>query len=651
MEIVIRAQFLGFTRWFFTFMTISIILPIFFFPDIDDSFLAKIFTRYIFMVAILISLGYLLLLLKLYEAISLILTLLIFVVFLRLPKNYRINALVEMKSRILIHLYDFLDGIPNTTDFIRHFVLDLRKKVANNLEKITGIDVANSFLLLFVLGYTSYLTFSDTLQHAAPAMTDYVTLARMKYIDQSMFVHGISPQGFEIFLSILHKFAGCDALYILKYTGPLNGVLATLSMYFFMEKVTGKKLSGILSAFVFGVLGSALSPDWQSQGSTNSLVFGIIFLFLSWYFAISFMKTHEKRYLWTVAAAMLINGYVNTYIYILSWSMFLFLILSYLIFDAGNSRLASRDLFLVSFGSGIVTLLQIIVSLLLGKKSDVKAADLLTFNLIPSIKKFGIIDEIAILGFILFLLVAILQNKEIHERIVAFVLFILGISSLLLYRYIGINIDNLNLTFVFGVFWTLLASIGVGLLLGLIQDNFEKYTPIHILEYCICFMAMVTIILFSRPSLPQPFKIQYDQEINQYLRICDEYCNSEWVMVSEEEGYYIALGKGGYINISNFLNLYDPRTLTFRKEVNQEEPFVSDYFIFVQKKLFSNGMYINEALYKERLKNYEAIEKWIETYRTAHQNLSIYYKDDFIEVYHISLSRTSEDNFRRIWGF
>lgn len=656
MNFAIISQPINLFRWAAAFVLIYVIFPVVIFPFAGDKLLERFFSRYVRMVAMTIIIGYSLVALKLYEAISILCMFIISVIVLRLPHNYREHAFRETKARISLGIYDFLDGVFHPVQFLLKFfrpVLDRLKVVLKEISTLTNCLQMVMFLL--VLAYATYLRFYDALVHAAPSMSDaYVTLAWMKYIDNRILFHdGIYPQGFHIYLSILHKFAACDALYILKYTGPLNGVLATIGQYLLVEKITGRKLAGILSAFIFGVLGNVLPQEWARQGATNSQEFAIVFIFPAWYFALSYLQTCKKSYLWMASAAFLIIGLVHTLILGFLWVGLFCLVLAYLFLDFKNTFHSACLLVMAGVVTGLAAALPVPIAFIAGRKFNSASLEFLTQVMQMTVPSLTMRDILALVGFGLFVLISFFIRKSGYDKAAVLFVVCLGITSFLMYRYFGSITGNAVLVARLGILWSLLAPVGFGVgfeaLLSVMpkMQNTLNVTFVSILMI----LSMVFAVNHMKPAPAQSYKMQYDQEINQYLRISTEYRSSEWVIVSSEEGYDLALGKGWHINLRDFLNGYDPRSSKFVKAINGQEELADelDYFIFIQKRLFEVNMEPMKPILANRLINYTAMEQWITKYRQCHDDLSIFYEDEFIKIYHIKPYKSKKD-FEKIWS-
>ena len=704
----ISSQLTSLTRWAVAFIVIYMVLPIYIVPVSGDTILERFFSRYVRMVALTIVLGYILVALKLYELLSLVFVFLVIIVLLKIPAKYRKYALREIGASFALWIYDVLDGLIHPYQLFRQWLIQRFLKVKTEIVKFTNLtNSLQAVLLIAVLAYSAYLRFYDALHHAAPAMSDaYVTLAWMKYIDGRMLFHdGIYPQGFHIYLSILHKFAACDALFILKYTGPLNGVLTTLGLYLFVSKITGRKLPGVISALVFGVFGGILPLEWHRQGSTNSQEFAIVFLFPAWYYAVSFLKTRNKEYLWTAAAAFAVIGFVHTLILAYLCLGLACIVSAYLLLDFRKTLRSVGQLFVTGIFAGVVAALPVPIALLFGKTFHNSSIEYLAQQVQSNIQVIPIItfiDKIALLGLVLFFLITLWKRKSGYDQAESLFIFCLGVSAFFLYLLVGPISENALLIGRLGILWSLLAACGVGLGLEAVfrmiwvKSNTLKLSLSAIVSIFLITGAIVYfkpaptqqlihnspkslsqgVVSFFRPYSTQlssdntpksiiqgaieyfrpvpakPYKMQYDAEVDQYLRISEEFPNSTWTFVSVgDEGYDLVLGKGLNINAKDFL-IYDPQNSKLVKMVDGKLSILADenLFILIQKKLFLVDQPEMVPILAQREKDYAELEQWVAKYKESHDNLSVYYQDDNIVIYHIHQPKSKADSFQEIWG-
>lgn len=635
-------QFQNLLRWAMAFIIIYMVLPAFIFPISGDSLLERLFARYICMVAVTIIMGYILAALKLYEVLSVVMVITVFYIFL---KFYTANGggAFKKESAYYTYFFDFLDDPKQFYHMILRKIAQKNAGLKTSIHKYARISVLTQLILIFiVMAFAIYLRFYDTLRHAAPSMSDaYVTLAWMKYIDGRMLFHdGIYPQGFYIYLSILHKFAACDALYVLKYSGSLSGVLTTIGLYLFVVKVTGRKIPGILSAFIFGVLGCLLPLGWERQAAPLPQEFAMTFLFPALYNAILFFQTRKKQYLWVALAAFAVIGLVHSLIFAFLWVGFACLIISYLLNNPKEMYSSAWNLFMVGIVSGIVAIVPVPIALLYGNKFHSASLEFLTRSTINvGIPNITVIDIIALIGLILFLIISIWKRRAFSDIVMNYFIVFFGILAFIMYLSVGVITGNVLLITRMGILWSLLASVSIGVgaeaLIQLITEklNERKLNVIAILTL----LLIVSAISYIRPLPAQPYKMQYDAEINQYIRIANQYPPAEWMIVSNEEGYDLALGKGWHTQLSDFLRWYNPTETKLVRIFNGKEvPLqVNDLFIFEQKKLFKVNLKEMEPIMTQRVQNYANLKQWISEYQKTHDNISVFYQDDYIEIYHI----------------
>ncbi|MBW9234206.1 hypothetical protein JQK62_18435, partial [Leptospira santarosai] len=221
-------------HYFFAVLLLFIFLPKWLFSTGYIDRADRFFGAYAKMVLLIILSGYLLVLTKLYEVISLSVLFLIILGY-RFVKSEQRKKEGTLKSHLTKRLFDLFDGLLKfkpmnaKTNFLQKFI-QLESSVQ---QKFSWTIFFEGLTLVVIICITSYLRFYDAFAHAAPPMADsYVTLAWMKYVDaRELFHDGIYPQGFHIYLATMFKFAAVDALYVLRYTGPLNAVLFTISLY------------------------------------------------------------------------------------------------------------------------------------------------------------------------------------------------------------------------------------------------------------------------------------------------------------------------------------------------------------------------------------------------------------------------------------
>ncbi len=667
-------QVVNLARYGFAFLLLFVLGPRVLFKERREDRLAGFLSGYVKMVCLIIAIGYILVFLKLYELLSLVTVLALVYIYNIYLRVGGIKSLKEAGSRIILSVYDFLDGRvqpgQRLTEWGRQKIQDLKGLIYTTFSSLGS--AGSTFLLAAVMIYAAYLRFYDAVLHAAPAMSDaYVTLAWMKYIARRTLFHdGIYPQGFHIYLATLHKFAANDPLYVLKYTGPLNGVLTTLGLYFVISRFTGRATPGIISAFVYGVLVDPLHLEWARQVSTNSQEFALVFLLPAWYFAHRYLKSGEKADYWSAAACFLVIGWVHTIVFIFLGLGLVCLIFACLTINFRSSVRPAGHLCLAGGAAGVLAGLPAGLGLLIGRQFHGASVDFLTLRVKVPFPPVNYLDQVALGGIGLFFFSCLLSKKTRKDLVTAVFILLLGLSAFAIYAALGPITGNAILATRMSLLWGLVAPAGIGLgwsaltRFGPEQEGFKPgqaglepgQEGKKTVETLLCLVVVAFTAVYFQPAPAKPYKMQYDSMVEQYLRISSDFLPTEWMIVSAEEGYALALGKGYHLMLGDFLSGYDPMSRRLARVVDGREEVLStpDTFIFKEKRLFQVTEKSIEPIMKpilqRRAEEYRKLDQWVEKYRAGHDNLSIYYEDSNIQVIRIHQPRTREKIFRDIWG-
>lgn len=653
-------QILNMARYGVSFLLVFVLWPRVLFLEQDEDLFGTFVSRYVKMTCLTVAVGYFLVSIKLYEMFSLVAILLIISVYSLSKKGQRRGGFKNIWSDVITLMYDFFDGLVNpvklAVDFCKKKLHFFKRFMFYSFNTFTASG--NSLLFISVFLYSAYLRFYDAVVHAAPAMSDaYVTLLWMKYIERRiLFYDGIYPQGFHIYLTVLRKFAFEDPLYVLKYTGPLNGLFITLGLYFVVSRFTGRTMPGVISAFIYGVLPGFLPYEWQRQASTNSQEFALVFLLPAWYFAASYLSSSKKSHLWAAAAAFIVIGWTHTLIFVFLGIGLFFLITANFTFNFRESAGSVKNICLAAGVAGVLSVLPAIIGLLIGRQFHSSSADFIALQMKVNFPEITLIDMIALGGVLLFFVVSLATKKHKREIITAFFVLLLALSSFAMYMTLGPLTGNALLASRIGIMWSLLAAVGIGVgwfaLYELIPGGIKK----QVVEVIFCVTIIACTTAFLKPTPAQPYKMQRDSMVEQYLRISSDFRPTEWMIVTNEEGYALALGKGWHLMLGDFLSWYDPgeEKLTRLVDGGVDVLTTPDVFIFKEKNLFrvneKSIENIMDPIMERRVREYQLLDQWLDKYEATHNNVSIYYEDQDIQVIRISQPKSVDENFSEIWG-
>lgn len=642
----IYEQFESLFRLAISFSTLFFIMATIIFKKEHGQAGERFFSRFIKMIFLIIVVGYVFVLLKLYEVISLFAFITLFSIFWRMPAGNRMKALRQRYSILTLVFYETLDSKFSPWDWAKN---KAKNKSATLWKSIlTVIKSPLNYVVLAVISGAAYLRFSDPLSHAAPGMSDAsVAVAWMKYISERILFHdGIYPQGLHIFNATVRKFAGTDAIYVVKFIGPFNGVLTTIALYYFVQHLTGRKTAGIISAFVFGILGPFLYLEWDRQAATNSQEFALIFIFLAWHYMIRFFNTKEKSYLGTATVALAVMGLVHSLVWAFACLGVVLIALSYFVFGPIKNFKTILYTALACIISGAISGIPLVIGLFMDKGYHSSSLDYLTSAVTAEIQKLAFLDYLAAGGIVL-MTILLLLSKWMKERPEPLLFTILiSATTLLSYIYLGWLTGNTLIITRIGLLWSIILCLAIGVGWHALLKVFKTTKPV---ELFLCIGILVIATNSYRPAPAQPYKMYHDVMLNQYIRISKEFTPTTWTMVSNEEGYALSLNKGWHMHLWDLVDGYSPETEEIVKRDASGQVLDSDnIFLFIEKVVFEPPLEILKPIVENRKEYYSLMEEWVNTYSIHHNNIEVYYEDENIKVYHIHQPRKNE--FNEIWN-
>lgn len=547
------------SHYLFAVVLMFLVCPRLLLSRTDGDFLDDSAAGMARMIFLLIVLGYGLVLVRLFELLSLAAIFTGLFVY-RYLKRHSLTW-EKLVFQVQVRVYDWLEGQSRLSTLFSGWLSRKRAAAASlwhrHFDSPGNAWTTALFLFLFlgVFLYAAYLRFYDAVIHAAPAMSDaYVTLAWMKYINERiLFYDGIYPQGFHIILATIKKLAAIDPLYVLKYTGPLNGVLISLGLYHFVSRLSGRSAPGIAAALVYGLLGYCLPLGWERQASTNSQEFAFVFILPAFYFAYRYLRSSRKDDLITAAAAISVTGLVHTVAFAYTGLGVGLLGLSALVADFRANRTRVFHLALASAVTVVLSLLPLGIGVLLGKDLHGSSVEYLVSQT-QAIRPPALqgIDYAALLALVPVLISLVFSRRPGRDRLAELFVVLLGTATFCLYYWGGPLTRSTLLESRSGACWALVVPICLGMgwySLGRIVSVLRR--QVVELALLACLLAVVFFVIRPEPIIP--YKMEHDANVEQYLRISQQFTPTTWMIVSQEEGYALAMGKGFHLMLQDFL--------------------------------------------------------------------------------------------------
>src|SRR5689334_8555766 len=191
----INIQLYSTLHYLFSFFVLFSLAPRFIFQSNPKGTIEYWFSGYVKMVFLVIILGYVLVITKLYEVLSI---LLLFSIWIGLSyKKTRAGKEGYSIPSSLKRLFDLLDGVTKTNRkaLMTKWMSQQKSWVQEIRRTFHWPLLAEAIALVGIMGVAVFVRFYDTFKNAAPPLSDsYVTLAWMKYINNRVLFHdGIYP--------------------------------------------------------------------------------------------------------------------------------------------------------------------------------------------------------------------------------------------------------------------------------------------------------------------------------------------------------------------------------------------------------------------------------------------------------------------------
>jgi hypothetical protein len=651
-------QFIQIARYVFAISVLMIMWPKFIFTQQAGDLVERLISRFIHMTLLLIIVGYILIPLQLFETLAILPILIVIAARSHIWKLFARSTRITKLSLGISKLFDWLehkyDPKPTVQAFLKNKGQNVLTEIHRRISRVP--QLLESVLITVVIILAGYIRFYNSIVHAAPAQSDgYVTLAGIKYIDQNiLFYDGIYPQGFYMWLDYLSKFSFTDPLYILNYTGPLIAMLLMVGMYVAISRWTASRMAGLVTITIYGLLGSVISGDFLTrQAVTNSQEFAFIFVIPTIYFLHQWLRDRIRRSLIVGIAGMMIVGLVHTFAYVY---LGIAVILLLLIYIPLTYRERFRPIWPVLIG-GIASIIISVVPLALGllfertihsSPSDLTTGD----NSHIYISDLTVTDKATLFAVAIVLIWIIFHRRKIREftGLLFASLFVFVTFALYYFGHLFTLPGGVALTSRSVQLWTMMIPVGIGAAVGILFRFFRQWGKNLHLEIIATVVMISAIIIFVPPKPIIPYKMQWNSEVEQYLKISNTYRPRTWMIISPaEEGHALVLGNGHHLDTNDLVSKYDPNEypLTQISEPDYDSKIVPDLFIYYQKSVFRTS---ETFIYEKRQLEMKLLEQWLHTHEAVNPNLSIWYEDDHIRIYHIHQPLDEKARREQIWG-
>lgn len=635
---------------------IYLLIPRYLFNTVRGTATDRNLSYFMRMNLLVICLGYVLVISKLYEAIGISICVIVFVL---VRKSRHVNPAEDPATVMMARFYDLLEFRHVLTSALGRLRLWSREVMTHT--RPGGFRISITRLIPFLLAtivilIASYVRGIDSLLDPAPALSDgYVTLAWMKYVNERILFHdGIYPQGMYFAMATLGKFAFINLLYILRYMGPMNTILIVWGLYYVISALSGSRMGGTMAAAVYGVFGVwLLQGDWTRQAATNSQEFGLLFVVPTMYYLYRYLHQGQRSDYWTAVSGLCVTGLSHPLAYALAVIAFASVMTASVILHLQDHwKRLIRSVY-GGFLSGAVALAPIGAGLALGHKLNSSSQSFATSTVQTGVPfpTLHWADWLALLAVIILLTGTVIELTRGRKRAEWLLSAVFGLGVFALYFAGGPLTHSQVLVSRALDLWAVALPFTIGMAWAAAFYLLPSLPLRRWIEIALAVGIIGTGMALSPPHPISTYKMQWSQDVQQYLSIDDTYRYTGYMIVAPEEEYALVLGTGYRMSIADFVTMFNPAMppLTRYGDHSPYRKIAADVFVYFPKHIYqlpaTNSVYPLEApIYRKRLGDRQALSQWLTTYRTHHRSLDIYFEDPNLIVYHFHIQPPKSTN-------
>jgi len=608
---------------------------------------------------------------KLYETISIIA-----VTFLTAAAADRlVNGNKSLLTSVIVKLYDLTDdpqkNIPAWLKGIAASKLEKMKDRARGAWAGLRRHWFAAILICGTLAYGAYVRFYHSVTHYYFGFADpYVHMSIAKNLSSNRIFEDVYPPGFGAVISAIQTFFIVDPYIVVRYIGPLSGMLMVLSIAFAIRKLVGNYPVLIFSAMALYVFYSGLPSFTQRQIAALSMEYAAIFLLPGIAFMIEYFRKKRFSDLMLAGECLAITVLIHVYVAVTLAMAFL------VIFAVHWRSLLDRKTFFrvakVVGISGAAASLPQIYALLTVKSYTLEytTGNIQGFRDVPFSEwhavffneDIGVLILIALGAAALAALLARLPFARIDEVRRSFLKAIASILSIYLVSYIVFRSGAYGLPTAipqdrFGVFFALIASLTAGIILFFMISPIRRPAWRRAAETFLSVLLVAAVLATGRINTANAGdRYQYDDSVRMYLHIKEHFPLLNWTIVSPQEENHLVIGYGWHYQLWEFV-----KALEFPEAEESNLKFETPYVFFYVEKIplpmpyepspydgpvtegeanapfpLYDGQLTTEFYYRSDT-NRRILEakifKWAEEYRQKHDNMTIYYDSPEFRVY------------------
>ncbi|MDY6877405.1 MAG: hypothetical protein SWK90_14550 [Chloroflexota bacterium] len=519
--------------------------------------------------------------------------------------------------------------------------------------------------LFWVLLVSIYLRLYETMNHAAFTPASYSHLKWLKGLTRrELYVDGIYPYGAFTLLSGLKTFTFLDEAMLLRVAQGLTGGLTVAAIHFAIHHFSGRRDAALLGASLYGIFTFAQTfpglPLYPNEALP--LEMALAFLLPTWVFLTRYLTEREPVWLGLAfqgtVTVLLIHPLVGA-VTLAGWVLAL---PASLIYGRWRGH-GTLQMTLAAVGTVILGNIFYVIGHLGGRELVENPLALTgqmwerwieeTARLPDTLASEAPLFFVALLAIPLLLLLGgddDAQGARYSARAgrVTLALVLLG-TAILIEASQQLGWSKVFASRIMAAVASLLACAVLGVAYGMVvswvsarvrrfgETRFlpKNLTSLHPLINLGATIAILSTMLVASPPLmvKGASKAGYDAVAIKIYDIKEEHLAYTWTVVGVGEMLPHILGRGWYLNGEYFLQNYAPDTYCYDPEQPELGIPTEHVYIIVEKNVYAapstaKGLYQRDTME-------QGLWDWCKAYGQSHDNMTIYYEDNDIAIYHI----------------
>lgn len=530
--------------------------------DLQD----RLFSSLIHSNLMIIGFVHLLVLIGIYESISLILCLIaVIVVYKARSWGIKGNDWLIFGRKTVSKVFDWMESEGGLFKKLFDKCSELFNAFLQSLNRYLKAFLRHPlpFLLLGVILLSGMvIRFSHSVRYVYYGASDsYVHLAWTKYIGRNnLYVDGVYPLGYDALISAINKLFFIDPYVLIRFMGPVGSSLILLSVVYGAKKIKKELfIPAILGLGTYILFLNGTSSEWR-QMSALPQEYAAIFLIPGMVFLNRYFKEKNKHYLFLAAETLCLTLLIHLYSAVV-------LAIAYIIICVFHIK----DFFKLRFTTGFLTcmvfasfvgVLPMVIGLLSGiglhepsfqfvkDSASASGASPGSFQLFSYKEENPVLILLIVccIALLLFSLVYAYRNKN---RI-GFVSALLTLFFYLQYRSEETGfpqwMDQSRTEVYLGIFAAL-----TFLLLAAFLMSIRKKLLMVVLTVVFVTVTSVVLIRNAPFSLPRGDRYEYNEVAQAYMDIKKNYPVLNWTIVSPVEQYSESLDYGWHYQLWQYV--------------------------------------------------------------------------------------------------